>query len=555
MSMIRYKHEENDLFKVGMYLRLSQEDKVKKECESNSIENQRRIIKNYIDNSNDLVFIDEYSDDGWSGTNFDRPGFQRMLNDIQNKKIDTIIVKDLSRFGRNYIEVGWFLEDTFPTLKIRFISIIDRIDSFKNPESSNSMLVNFKNLINDEYARDISRKTKSSLNTKKKKGDYVAGSVPFGYKRDINNKYHLVIDEEAANIVKIIFELAMEGKGTLEISNYLNERNIITSLQYKKMKGLKCSHNNVNFNEIDNLKWSPTAVATILRNEVYLGNTIQNKYSHVSYKIHKCQKNPEDKWTKVENTHEAIVSKDMFDYINERLFSKIVKIRSNNKYSLFSGFLLCSDCNRGLHYQEGRKARKDGTKLKYYVCGTNKYNVNNCSSHIIHEDKLKDIVIKAINKQIKLVNNANDSLEIIINNKKTSVKKEVLENNKKSLMNNIEEKMKLKQNIYTDWKDNIITFEDYREYSKNYTDEISRYKESLNLIEQDLRELDSIRNYQKDLIDTFYNKGQFKELNRDMLFNFIDRIIIYEENKVDIIFKYNDIYINLLKYIKKIKSF
>ena len=555
MSMIRYKHEENDLFKVGMYLRLSQEDKVKKECESNSIENQRRIIKNYIDNSNDLVFIDEYSDDGWSGTNFDRPGFQRMLNDIQNKKIDTIIVKDLSRFGRNYIEVGWFLEDTFPTLKIRFISIIDRIDSFKNPESSNSMLVNFKNLINDEYARDISRKTKSSLNTKKKKGDYVAGSVPFGYKRDINNKYHLVIDEEAANIVKIIFELAMEGKGTLEISNYLNERNIITSLQYKKMKGLKCSHNNVNFNEIDNLKWSPTAVATILRNEVYLGNTIQNKYSHVSYKIHKCQKNPEDKWTKVENTHEALVSKDKFDYINERLFSKIVKIRSNNKYSLFSGFLLCSDCNRGLHYQEGRKARKDGTKLKYYVCGTNKYNVNNCSSHIIHEDKLKDIVIKAINKQIKLVNNANDSLEIIINNKKTSVKKEVLENNKKSLMNNIEEKMKLKQNIYTDWKDNIITFEDYREYSKNYTDEISRYKESLNLIEQDLRELDSIRNYQKDLIDTFYNKGQFKELNRDMLFNFIDRIIIYEENKVDIIFKYNDIYINLLKYIKKIKSF
>ena len=417
------------------------------------------------------------------------------------------------------------------------------------------MLVNFKNLINDEYARDISRKTKSSLNTKKKKGDYVAGSVPFGYKRDINNKYHLVIDEETANIVKIIFELAMEGKGTLEISNYLNERNIITSLQYKKMKGLKCSHNNVNFNEIDNLKWSPTAVATILRNEVYLGNTIQNKYSHVSYKIHKCQKNPEDKWTKVENTHEAIVSKDMFDYINERLFSKIVKIRSNNKYSLFSGFLLCSDCNRGLHYQEGRKARKDGTKLKYYVCGTNKYNVNNCSSHIIHEDKLKDIVIKAINKQIKLVNNANDSLEIIINNKKTSVKKEVLENNKKSLMNNIEEKMKLKQNIYTDWKDNIITFEDYREYSKNYTDEISRYKESINFIEQDLRELDSIPNYQKDLIDTFYNKGQFKELNRDMLFNFIDRIIIYEENKVDIIFKYNDIYINLLKYIKNNKEF
>ena len=440
-------------------------------------------------------------------------------------------------------------------MRIRFISIIDKIDSFKNPESSSSMLVNFKNLINDEYARDISKKTKAALNVRKKKGDYVAGSVPFGYKRDETNKYQLVIDEEAANIVKMIFELARENKGTFEISNYLNERNIKTSLQYKKELGYKCCHNNVNVNEIDKLKWSPTAVATILRNEAYLGNTIQNKYSHISYKIHKCQKNEENKWTKVENTHEALVSKEDFNYINERLFSKIIKIRSDNKHSLFSGFLLCSDCKRGLHYQEGRKPRKDGTKLKYYICGTNKYNVNNCSSHIIHEEKLKEIVIKAINKQIRLVNQVNDNLALISNNKKTSIKKDVLENNKKQLLELINEKMKIKQELYTDWKQNIISFEDYREYSKNYTEEVSKYRESLNVIEEDLKELDSIPNYQGDLISTFYNKGKFEDLSRDMLFDFIDHIIIYEDNKVEIIFKYNDIYLNLLDYVKNNKEF
>ena len=189
-AISRYRSEEDNFFKVGMYLRLSQEDRITKGTESNSIENQRKIIKNYIDNSDDLVFINEYSDDGYSGTSFNRPGFQKMLEDIKNKKIDTIIVKDLSRFGRNYIEVGRFLEETFPTMRVRFISIIDKIDSFKDPDSSSSMLVNFKNLINDEYARDISRKIKSVYKVKQKRGEYIAAHTALGYMKDTDNKYN-----------------------------------------------------------------------------------------------------------------------------------------------------------------------------------------------------------------------------------------------------------------------------------------------------------------------------------------------------------------------------
>ena len=232
MSISRYRNENDTLFKVGIYLRLSQEDKIKKDTESNSIENQRRIIKKYIDSNEDLVFISEYVDDGYSGTSFNRPGFQEMLKDLKKSKIDTIIVKDLSRFGRNYVEVGRFLEDTFPTMRVRFISIIDKIDSFKNPESSSSMLVNFKNLINDEYARDISRKIKSVYRIKQKKGEYIAAHVPFGYRKDPDNKYHLLIDMEGAKIVKLIFELALNNKTAIQIADYLNERKFPTPIEH-----------------------------------------------------------------------------------------------------------------------------------------------------------------------------------------------------------------------------------------------------------------------------------------------------------------------------------
>ena len=554
MSALRYKDEEERLFKVGVYLRLSQEDKIKKEAESNSIENQRKIIKNYIDNSDELVLINEYVDDGYTGTNFDRPSFQELLNDIKNKRIDTIIVKDLSRFGRNYIEVGKFLEETFPTLRVRFISIIDKIDSFKDSESSSSMLVNFKNLLNDEYCRDISKKTRAALNTRKKKGDYVAGIVPFGYKRDSENSYHLVIDEEPAKIIKLIFELAKDGKGTLEISNYLNDRSIPTSLQYKKELGLKCGHQNISYEDVDNLKWSPTAVATILRNEVYLGHTVQNKYSHISYKIHRCQKNQKEKWTKVENTHEPLVSEEDFNYINERLFTKIIRVRKNYERALFSGFLICNDCERGFHYIKS-KVLKDGSRNSYYMCGSNNINKDNCSSHIIHEDKLKQLVIKAINKQIKLVTKLNNEINIISNNKKTSIKVDVLNSRKESILDNIDKKMKLKQELYTDWKENIISFDDYKEYTKSYSDEIENERKVLSIIDEELNEISNIPNYHKDLIETFNNKDLITNLTRDILFDFIDHIIIYENNKIEIIFKYSDIYKNLSKYVKENNDF
>ena len=551
MAISRYRKEEDNLFKVGMYLRLSQEDRIAKGTESNSIENQRKIIKNYIDNSDDLVFINEYADDGYSGTSFNRPGFQKMLEDIKNKTIDTIIVKDLSRFGRNYIEVGRFLEETFPTMRVRFISIIDKIDSFKDPDSSSSMLVNFKNLINDEYARDISRKIKSVYKVKQKRGEYIAAHTALGYMKDINNKYNIIVDVDGSKIVKLIFELALDDKTPIQISDYLNERKIPTPSQYKKQKGEAYKTNMVTENNVDDIKWTPSMVSNILRNRIYTGDLIQNKKGKVSYKLKKRVNVEKEKMIIVENTHEALVSKEDFNWIQERYFSKIIQVRrKNHDYALFSGFLICNDCHRGLYYLESRRPRKDGSRLKYYICGTNKVNSKKCTPHRIRENDLIEIVQKSINKQIELVTKINEDLDTISKNKKLSIKEDVLSERKNKLLEEVNKKMSLKQSLYSDWKENIITFEEFKNYSNLYNNEILDIKKTIKIIDDELEELNSIPNYQNELINTFTDKVQINEIDRNILFKFIDYIYISEDKKIEIIFKYQDIFKDLFEYIK-----
>lgn len=551
MAISRYRWEEDNLFKVGMYLRLSQEDKIKKEKESNSIENQRSIIKNYIDKNDDLVFINEYVDDGFTGTSFNRPGFQKMLEDLKNSKIDTIIVKDLSRFGRNYIEVGKFLEETFPTMRVRFISIIDNIDSFKNPESSSSMLVNFRNLINDEYARDISRKIKSVYRVKQTKGEYIAARVSIGYMKDSNEKYKLIVDSGGAKIVKLIFELALDNKTPIMISDYLNERKIPTPSQYKKQMGKAYKTNIVTEENVDDMKWTPSMVSNILRNRIYTGDTVQNKKSKISYKLKKRVDVAEEDLIIVENTHEALVSKEDFNWIQERYFSKIIQVRrKNHDYALFSGFLICNDCHRGLYYLESRRPRKDGSRLKYYICGTNKVNSKKCTPHSIRENDLIEIVKKSINNQIKLVTKLNDELELISKNKKSSIKGDILLERKNQLLEEVNKKMMLKQSLYSDWKENTITFDEFKDYSNSYNNEIYDIRQTIKLIDEELEELNNIPNYQIELINLFNDKEQFNEIDRNILFKFIDCIYISEDKKVEIVFKYQDVFLNLLEYIK-----
>ena len=267
-------------WKVAAYLRLSIDDGDK--MESNSITNQKSLINLYIEHEKDLKIKDYYIDDGYSGTNFERPDFKRLINDIERGKINTIIVKDLSRFGRNYIEVGRYIEEILPMYKVRFIAVTDTIDSFKDPNSINNVIVPFKNLMNDEYARDISNKVKSILNTKKENGEFIGNSAPFGYLRDPKDKHKFIVDEKASKIVKKIYKMALDGYSKQLIVDNLNKYGIPTPRLYKVQEL------NFKYKITKSMStWDGTKVDDILKNRTYTGALEQGKKRRISYKIHK----------------------------------------------------------------------------------------------------------------------------------------------------------------------------------------------------------------------------------------------------------------------------
>ena len=269
-STIENNDIKNKTWSAALYIRLSQEDddNGKDKQESNSVTSQKTLLNEYVKEHEDLIVYDTYIDDGFTGTDFNRPAFQRLLKDMKNGKINTIIVKDLSRLGRNYIEVGNYIEQVFPLFNIRFIAINDTVDSFKNPASTNTILIPFKNLINDEYARDTSIKIRTSLNGKKKKGEFVGSFPAYGYIKDPKNKHKLIVDRSVADVVKNIFEWTVnEGLGKITICHKLNELGILNPTGHKKIE-LGQNYNNYGIKD-NTYTWTPSTIRNILSNEVY----------------------------------------------------------------------------------------------------------------------------------------------------------------------------------------------------------------------------------------------------------------------------------------------
>ena len=377
-------------FIAALYIRLSKEDENKNECDnSESIENQKQILLKYI-KENDYKLFDIYIDDGYTGTNFERPAFKKMINDIENKYINTVIVKDLSRLGRDYILTGYYTEMWFPKKGIRFISILDNIDSINEINE----LMPFKSLINDMYSKDNSKKIKAALRIKQQMGKWVGGCPPFGYMSDHLDKNHLVINEKEAYIVKKIFELFLDGNSVKEISNYLYKKNICTPNVIRNKKT-----NN-------NLKWSGTTIKTILMNQLYTGDMVQNRRKKVNYKIKTIIKNKENEWIIVENTHEKIIDKPVFCKVQELLNQKTNYRESNNSFYL-SGLIYCFDCHKRMVMQKTKKNY-------YFMCNTYRKHSKEklCTSHSFNLKLLEGKIIESLNYIMKLNHNKN---KVIIN--------------------------------------------------------------------------------------------------------------------------------------------
>lgn len=369
---------------VAVYLRLSKEDN--ESIESNSIVNQRELVEQYISSKSDLELVDYYIDDGYSGTNFNRPGFERLLQDMKNKKINCIIVKDLSRFARNHIEADMYFENIFPVLNIRFISVIENIDSFENPDSMDNLIVPFKNLLNDAYAKDISKKVKSALTAKRLNGEFIGTSATYGYIKNPKDKHKLIIDEEASKHVVQIFNGIIEGKTVSEIANELNKNNILTPAAYKRKN--EPESNNI---ETDK-RWNAKMINKMLKDRIYVGDLIQGKKKVENYRSHKLITTKKDEWIIIQNNHEPIISKDKFDKVQE-IIEKNKCARSNKEKDLFYRFLKCSDCGDSFTL---RKVKN----YEYYHC-TSYVRNGSCTSHSIRKDKLAEIVLEELNKRFK----------------------------------------------------------------------------------------------------------------------------------------------------------
>ena len=365
------------LFNAGAYLRLSKEE-YNNEKESNSITNQRQIIDNYLKEHKEYKLADYYIDDGYSGTNFDRPEFQRMLEDIKNKKIDVIIIKDLSRLGRNYIETGNFVEVVFPTMGVTVISV-DEDYEIDSSDYYGSDYLPLKNLFNDMYAKDISKKVRSALIVKKHNGEFVGKLAPYGYIKDPKDKYKFLIDKNVSHIIKKIFDMILDGKSRREVADFLNQNDILTPSEYLNIK--------TNKDVTVMKKWNSEMVNSILRNENYTGTLFQGKKRKLNYRVNKKINIDKDNWIVTKNHHEAIISKEKFDKVQDILNNYATRTNRTGNFEILSGFIRCNDCKEQM-------ILKSGKNKKYYYC-TN-YFKKKCTSHSIEKTKLEEMILEEL---------------------------------------------------------------------------------------------------------------------------------------------------------------
>ncbi|MFI3238871.1 MAG: recombinase family protein [Lachnospiraceae bacterium] len=538
----------NKMYKAVIYCRLSKEDGDK--IESNSISSQKAYCEDFLAKHKDIKLVHEpIVDDGVSGVSFDRDGFRELEEEIRKGKVNCVVVRDLSRFSRNYIDSGRYLEKIFPQLGVRFIAINDNYDSLTSDPQSDAFILPFKNLINDTYCKDISVKIRSSLEIKKKNGDYVGNFCPYGYKRDELNRHKLVVDENIRDTIQMIFSLFKDGVSIGKIADRLNAMGVLSPMEYKKSCGVKFE---TVFKTTENAKWKYNTIKRILVNEVYIGVLSQGKRGTANYKVKVVQEKQESDWISVENNHEPLVSHDDFFAVNQML-KRDMRSSSNDKNSILSGFLFCADC--GAAMVKSSCTRK-GKKYTYYVCSKHKKH-KNCSQHSISANCVEEKIFHAIHDQVELVVNLEKALELIENmpykdHRVFSFEKQIL-----SLEQDIERYQKLKQRLYEDFTDGIISKDEYFEFRNTYTNLLVEKELAKKKLEKECNEAVAIGTGNKNWVMLFKSYENIDVLNRRVLMALVDKVRIYEKHGIEIVFKYVDEYKQAVSYVlscKEVKS-
>ena len=527
-------------YRVAKYLRLSRDDGDDRESES--IENQRDIIDNFIKNNDDLEDVGEYIDDGYTGTNFNRPDFKRMIEDIEDGKIDCIITKDLSRFGRDHIDTGYYLERYLPTKAIRYIAIGDNVDT-NSPDGL--QFLTFKLSFNDYYAQDISNKIKSVKQRKIEKGEFQGNTAPYGYKKDSLMKNHLVPDEEAAKIVVDIFDMYVnKGLSTTKIADKLNENEILPPAIYLKiasvMKGEK---------DVSEYKWQSSQISKMLQNEVYIGNVVGGKFRKISHKVDKVKKTKREEYIIVPNKHRAIVSMELWNKAQEKLekYKKFRKNKFEEQTHPLKELIHCAECGGKAIYRHRVEKRKSGNvwENNSFICSNKNSKRNDCTCKPIKLEEIEEKVNVAIKVELQKISYTDEELQELYNNAEEKVNKKIKFFNEQ--LNNYQNKLKEKnetiKQVYKDKTENIITSDDFNVFYEDLLKEKKLILQQIQQLETKIQEIkkgDKNLNYKqiKDLAEEILSK---KNPSRELYSKLIEKIEFDSQKNLIITFRFGHI--------------
>ena len=511
-------------YHVALYIRLSKEDE--SEGPSQSVTNQKSLLEEFV-KEHRLAVYDTYIDDGWSGTSFDRPAFQRMIADIEAKKVNMVITKDLSRLGRDYIMTGHYMERYFPERRVRYISLLDGIDT--GVESTANDITPFRAIMNDMYAKDISKKIKSVKRDKQRKGQFIGGKPAYGYKMHPTEKNKIVIDDEVAPIVRRIFAMALEGMSCRKIATTLNEEGVPTAATYANLTvGNPGPYTGL---------WSSERISDMLQNETYIGNMVQGRMVKISYKSKKCLRQPRENWVIVEDTHEPLIDKETFQKVRMLVESR-KHTRSRTYDFLLKGLIFCHEC--GYPLATINRPPVSGEDRLFFVCRTYQRftKAGVCTCHSIKEQVVTEAVLAKVRETCLAYLNPDELLPIAKKAVEDAQKTDSTEAEIQSLQNKIDTMTAHLDKMYMDRLAGILSDSDFQRIYLKVKADRGQQEEKLKTLQEQQQTPIKAEDKAKRLVQRFLDTA---DTNRELLVSLIERIELSEDKQIYIKFRFRDL--------------
>lgn len=538
--------ENKNLYNVAVYLRLSVEEK-RDNDDSESLENQKDIILDYLQDKTDMKLFSVYCDNGETGTNFEREAFQRMMYDVYNGKVNCIIVKDLSRFGREYIEAGDYLDRIFPLLGIRFIAINDNVDNHVTPFD---ISVPIKNIINTLYARDISKKVSAALRIKQANGEFIGTYAAYGYLKAPDDKHKIIVDEKTAPIVRQIFEWKAEGMGYASISRKLFDMKIMPPGRYRYDEGIVKDKRYANCEF-----WSAATLKSMLTNQVYIGNLTQGRRKSCLYDGVPEKKVEKKNWVVVEGTHEPIVEKELFDKVqmlldeaHDKYFRNLGKYdMMSNNHNMFKKKVVCGDC--GTKLTRYKNVKPNEKKVYYtFICPHRTRFLNQCNFLSIPESTLKDIVMQSIRLQIVQLCDLGSAVDKASKSESVRQKRMELTMSMSDILANIAYIKTARIRLTKDYASGLLDDDEYKMAKVEFDSQLAEETNKLETVGKLRDKFDSIISARK-WIDEFKRYKGAKKLTQEMVDSFIKQIKVYPDKRIEIEWTYQEKQTEILSQI------